>query len=92
MKHADGFCGYAQDRGIRPFLCFYFHPWEFHEMPQGEIHYGEGSVRPDPFIVKNCGRYAAGQFDRLVGMLRDRGAVFLQAGQAAELHNQGDSL
>jgi len=79
LKHIDGFCRYCRDRGIAPFLCFYFHPWEFHPMPQGEIHFGEGSVRPDPFIVQNCGPYAAEQLDILLAKLGERGAVFRQA-------------
>ena len=53
-------------------------------MPQGEIHYGEGAVHPDPFIVKNCGPYAAEQLDVLIGTLLERGARFLQAQQAAK--------
>lgn len=81
LSHIDGFCRYCRERDITPFLCFYFHPWEFHPMPQGEIHFGEGSVRPDPFIVKNCGPYAAEQLNVLLGKLAERGAVFRQARQ-----------
>ena len=84
MQHIDGFIGYVRGKGRRPFLCFYFHPWEFHPMPQGEIHYGEGSVRPDPFIVKNCGPYAAEQLDALLTTLQEQGAEFQQARQAGE--------
>jgi len=84
LKHIDGFISYCESRGVPPFLCFYFHPWEFHEMPQGEIHYGEGAVRPDPFIVKNCGDYAAEQLDNLLAGLSARNAAFYQARQIAE--------
>lgn len=84
MRHIDGFAGYCQARNVDPFLCFYFHPWEFHPMPQGEISYGEGAVRPDPFIVKNCGPRAAEQLDLLIETLLQRGARFLQAHQAAK--------
>jgi len=84
LRHIDGYAGYCQARGVEPFLCFYFHPWELHPMPQGEIHYGEGSVRPDPFIVKNCGQYAVEQLDLLVEKLQARGAEFFQARQIAE--------
>ena len=84
MKHIDGYIAYCNRRNVEPFLCFYFHPWEFHPMPQGEIHYGEGSVRPDPFIVKNCGPYAAEQLDRLLAKLLEQGAEFFQARQVAE--------
>ena len=79
LDRIDGYCDYCRERTTTPFLCFYFHPWEFHEMPQGEITYGEGGVRPDPFIVKNCGTYAAEQLDKLIGQLQQRGAVFRQA-------------
>jgi peptidoglycan/xylan/chitin deacetylase (PgdA/CDA1 family) len=84
MRHIDGYAGFCDRRGIEPFLCFYFHPWEFHPMPQGEIHYGEGSVRPDPFCVLNCGPYATEQLDLLLQALLSRGARFLQARQLAE--------
>ncbi len=84
MRHIDGFIGHAQSQGVSPFLCFYFHPWEFHPMPQGEIRYSEGSVCPDPFITRNCGAYAAEQLDLLIKQLLARGAEFLEARQAAE--------
>ena len=84
VRHVDGFIGYCEERGVAPFLCFYFHPWEFHPMPEGEIHYGEGSVRPDAFILKNCGLYAAEQLDALINMLGERGAVFVKAQQVAK--------
>ncbi len=84
LRHIDGFVGYCETRAVDPFLCFYFHPWEFHPMPEGEIHYGEGAVHPDPFIVKNCGAYAAEQLDLLIRTLRERGAKFIQAKQAAK--------
>ena len=85
MAHIDSFCAYSRKRGTQPFLCFYFHPWEFHEMPKGEIHYGEGAVHPDPFIVKNTGARAAKELDRLLGLLLDRGATFFEARQIAGL-------
>ncbi len=79
LRHVDDFAAYSRAAGSAPFLCFYMHPWEFHPMPQGDIHFGEGSVRPDPFIVKNCGEYAVEQLDLLVGTMLRRGAVFHQA-------------
>jgi len=84
LKHIDGYCEYCRRQDVAPFLCFYFHPWEFHPMPQGDIHCGEGSVRPDPFIVKNCGPYAAEQLDHLLESLLRREARFLQAQQLVE--------
>ncbi|MCP4643299.1 MAG: polysaccharide deacetylase family protein [bacterium] len=85
MGHIDGYIEYCEARDVDPFLCFYFHPWEFHRMPEGEIHYGEGAVHPDPFIVENCGPYAVEQLEDLITSLQDRGARFLQAQQVAEL-------
>lgn len=84
LRHIDGYIGYARERNVEPFLCFYFHPWEFHPMPQGDIFCGEGAVRPDPFITKNCGAYAAEQLDLLIRKLLERGAEFLEVRQAAE--------
>jgi peptidoglycan-N-acetylglucosamine deacetylase len=85
LAHVDGYVGYCRERRTEPFLCFYLHPWEFHPMPQGPIHFGEASVIPDPFIVRNCGPYATEQLDVLVRALLARGADFLQAGEAAAL-------
>jgi hypothetical protein len=45
-------------------------------MPQGEIYSGEGYVKPDPFIVRNCGDYAARQMDILISALKSMGAEF----------------
>ena len=84
LDHIDRFAGYARSRGVVPFLCFYFHPWEFHPMPQGEIRSSEGAVRPDPFITKNCGDYAVEQLDLLILGLRERGAEFFDAQRAAQ--------
>jgi len=84
MEHIDRYIHYCGERGVEPFLCFYFHPWEFYPMPQGEIALaGEGYVRPNPFIVENCGPYAVEQLGLLIDLLTNRGAEFLQARQAA---------
>jgi len=91
MRHIEGYTGYCKARNVEPFLCFYFHPWEMYPMPEGEIHYGECSVRPDPFIVKNCGTYAVEQLDRLIETLRDRGAQFFQARQIPQSYDKQQS-
>ncbi len=84
LKHVDQHLRFLEGKGIqRAVLCFYFHPWEFHAMPQGPIHYGEGAVQPDPFIVKNCGDHAVAQFDALLKGLKSRGGVFRTAAQIA---------
>jgi hypothetical protein len=53
-------------------------------MPQGPIHYGEGAVLPDKFIVKNCGDVALRQLGLLIDGLRSRfDAQFMSAEQLA---------
>lgn len=79
MRHIHGYIGFCEKRRVEPFLCFYFHPWEFWPMQQGLIHYGEGSVLPDPFLIENCGPYAVEQFDLLLSLLKKAGAEFYQA-------------
>ena len=79
MDKADGFVAYVQARGKRPVLCFYLHPWEFHPMPQGMLTFGESSVKPLPFLVKNCGPRATQEIDRLCVMLKQRGGRFITA-------------
>lgn len=84
LEHADQFLDWLESRGVtRKVLAFYFHPWEFHPMPQGVIHFGEGGVVPDPFITANCGDYALEQFDVLLAGLKERGARFKTAAQIA---------
>jgi peptidoglycan/xylan/chitin deacetylase (PgdA/CDA1 family) len=82
-KHIDGFLAYCGSRDADPVLCFYFHPWEFWPMPEGLIHYGEGAVYPEPFLVKNCGDYAVRQLALLIEILQARGARFLTAAECA---------
>jgi peptidoglycan-N-acetylglucosamine deacetylase len=83
LAKVDAFTDYVRQRGVRPVLCFYFHPWEFQEMPQGWIDFGEARVKPQPFIVKNCGSKALAQFDRVCSGLEKRGARFVTAKEIA---------
>ena len=83
MKHIRSFRKYCEAKGEDTLLVFYMHPWEFHQMPSGVLHYGEGGVLPDPFIVKNCGQYAAEQFDELIRLLKAEGSTFHTAAQVA---------
>ena len=84
LSRAEGFIKYVEDRGRRAVICLYFHPWEFHAMPRGPIKFGEGSVRPDSFITKNCGEKAVREFDRLCEGFVERGARFLTAAEIAK--------
>ena len=45
-------------------------------MPEGLIHFGEGAVLPDPFIIKNSGQVAVNELDDLIAMMKDRKAEF----------------
>jgi peptidoglycan/xylan/chitin deacetylase (PgdA/CDA1 family) len=84
LAHIDEFLAYLEAKTVsRKVLSFYFHPWEFHPMPEGLIHFGEGAVLPDPFIVKNCGDHALEQFDLLLAGLKARGAIFRTAAEIA---------
>lgn len=84
LGHIDNFLRHLDHKGVRrKVLSFYFHPWEFHRMPEGLIHFGEGSVLPDPFITKNCGDYALRQLERLICGLKTRGARFKTAAEIA---------
>jgi peptidoglycan/xylan/chitin deacetylase (PgdA/CDA1 family) len=83
MVHIDNMLDLYRKRDLPAVLCFYMHPWEFHEMPSGPIHYGEGAVLPDPFIIKNCGQVAVQELDRLIGMLKERECAFATAGDMA---------
>lgn len=83
MVHVDHFIDYARKMNKPPVLCFYFHPWEYWPMPQGMLHFGEASVKPDEFLVKNCGPEALKQMGLLIDALLSRGARFITAAQCA---------
>ena len=84
MGKVDDFIHFVLRHKYRPVLCFYMHPWEFYQMPQGSISFGECSVTPLPFIVENCGAVAVKQFDLLCKMLSEKGARFITAKDLAE--------
>jgi len=83
MAHIDAMLRFYARKRLPAVLCFYFHPWEFYEMPQGLIHFGEGSVRPDPFIVKTVGRSRLRNSTAWWLRLKERGAEFLTARKLA---------
>ena len=83
LEKVDGFVDFVRERGQRPVVCFYLHPWEFHEMPQGPIDYGEASVTPLPFITQHCGEVACREIEILIQALKERGGRFKTAEQIA---------
>jgi peptidoglycan-N-acetylglucosamine deacetylase len=86
MVHVNNFINYVQNKNLPAVLCFYFHPWEFIEMPE-KIHYGEGSVIPEKFIVKNCGDYALEQLTKLIDIFISDGVSFVTARDIASNFN-----
>jgi peptidoglycan/xylan/chitin deacetylase (PgdA/CDA1 family) len=84
LRKCDSFIDYVRARGQKPVLCFYFHPWEFEEMPKGWISFGEAQVKPHPFIMKNCGAKALEQFELLCEGLKAREARFATAREVAD--------
>lgn len=84
IKHIHSFIHFVEGKGLPAVLCFYFHPWEFVEMPRGLIHYGEGSVMPDEYITRNCGDYALTQLEKLIRLLKSLGCQFLSCKELAE--------
>lgn len=80
LERIDRHLEYLAGRRVqRRVLSFYFHPWEFWPMPQDWISFGEGEVRPNHFIVENCGEYALEQLDLLILGLKSRGGNFKTA-------------
>lgn len=78
MNHVGSFCRYLEQQSIQPVLCFYFHPWEFIEMPR-EFTYGEGTVRPLPGLLKGTGEHQVEQFDKLIEIMKSEGYTFFNA-------------
>lgn len=68
FERIRGFESFAESKGLRPVLCFYFHPWEF-EVCQTRYEYGEGGVFIDPFFVGGTGEKARREFDKLCGLM-----------------------
>ena len=52
-------------------------------MPEGLIHFGEGGVFPDPFLVKGCGDYCLDQVEILIDWLLSKDVEFLTASACA---------
>jgi len=84
VKHIDNMLAFFEEKKLPSVICLYMHPWEFQEMPQGPIHYGEGAVLPDPFLTKNCGEVALQELDKMFDMLKERGVVFDSARNVAQ--------
>lgn len=85
IKMVDNFVKHLRDKNRIPVICFYFHPWEFISLPN-KFHYGEGTVIPDFFIVKNCGQKALKELGSFIAGLKENyNADFLTCKQLAEI-------
>ncbi|MDR1093250.1 MAG: hypothetical protein LBL66_03790, partial [Clostridiales bacterium] len=82
MKRITGFADFATAKGLPPVVCLYIHPWEFIECAKS-YRFGEATVIPDGFIVKNTGKPALEQLELLILKLRKAGARFLTAKEIA---------
>ncbi len=78
LEHIENFIGYMKKKNLPVVLCFYFHPWEFIEMPE-KFSYGEGTVIPDKFLIENCGEYALKQLEVVIDKLLEKNAEFMTA-------------
>ena len=87
LKHIDNFIGFLSKKNLPQVLCFYFHPWEFCEMKES-YHYGEGTVTPDKFITKNCGKAAGKEFEEVLKGLEKREACFYTAEGLAKIWHE----
>jgi len=79
LNKIDGYIQYVRERNVKPVLCLYLHPWEFHPMPQGAIDFGEADVTPKAFITKNCGEVAVRELDKVIVRLKELGGIFQTA-------------
>jgi peptidoglycan/xylan/chitin deacetylase (PgdA/CDA1 family) len=78
MKHVNSMIAYCADRNLPAVFCFYIHPWEFIEMPS-RLSYGEATVEPLQFIIKNCGPRALTELSKVIDAFKDKGAHFYSA-------------
>jgi peptidoglycan/xylan/chitin deacetylase (PgdA/CDA1 family) len=91
IPHVENYIRYTEEHGAKDaagnalpvVLSFYIHPWEFWPMREGVIHFGEGGVQPDPFIIEGCGDYCLQQMGLVLDWLQDQGATFQTAGDVA---------
>jgi peptidoglycan/xylan/chitin deacetylase (PgdA/CDA1 family) len=74
----SSFNSLCSKKNLPTVLCFYFHPWEFIEMPR-EVNVGRTRLIPDESVIMNCGKEAVEQLVLLLNMLLDDGYLFYTA-------------
>lgn len=80
----QGFSEFTKQKGLDAVICLYIHPWEF--IPCKKSYYfGEATVIPDEFIIKNTGEKALTELEKLINMLKEIGAQFMTAQEIAKI-------
>jgi len=82
MGRIESFLSFCDEKQVPKCLCFYIHPWEFHPM-KSSISFGEATIIPDEFIIKNCGDVALREIGTLIDSLKSIGAQFSTAKELA---------
>lgn len=82
LKKAERFLQFTKAYGEKRVIAFYLHPWEF--IPcKTSYYFGEATVIPDEFIVKNTGGTAVRELKELISGLQKMGAGFKTAKEIA---------
>ena len=84
LKRIESFLAFCDEKQVAKCLCFYMHPWEFHPM-KSSLNFGEATITPDEFIIKNCGDIALREIEVLIDGLKSMGAAFRTAKELAEI-------
>ncbi|MDD4002585.1 MAG: polysaccharide deacetylase family protein [Clostridia bacterium] len=75
LKKIEGFVNFLKQKDLPAVVCLYIHPWEF--IPCKKSYYfGEATVIPDEFIIKNTGDKAITELKKLIKGLKAIGAEF----------------
>lgn len=78
IEKVKGFAKFIEEKKQSAVICFYIHPWEF--IPCKKSYYfGEATVMPDEFIIKNTGGVAISELKKLIEGLKKSGAEFKTA-------------
>ena len=84
MEKIRSYHRFAQQKGVPTVICLYIHPWEFIALEKS-YNFGECTVIPDEFIVKNCGEAALRELADLIDFMKEEKTDFLTC---AELANE----
>jgi len=82
LEKVKGFLDFAKGYGEKRVIAFYLHPWEFIECKKS-YNFGEATVIPDEFIIKNTGGKALSELKTLIDGLKSLGGEFKTAKEIA---------